>query len=334
MKKAVIFIMLFALVTLGAYSQKETVEFKLILRDGNIVSGTTQLSSAMLQTSWGNLVVPVKDISQIICGINPDKTSKDKIKALLLDLNNSTESIRKKAYSELTALNIGCIPVLEELLNDESNAASIFEDYTSAMALEELKLNHNYTSDSETEDVVVTSNGYRIGGNLNLKDISVKTKYGTLEVPRGNIKSIEVYYSNNDGSESVYTLHANKHITGNTAGGWLKTSIIVKAGQKISILSSGEISLASLSGNKYKPDGSYSGGNNYDYDGGDYAASTSTYPTYGNVVFKIGENGTMLKAGTNYKGNAALSGYLYISIYETVFNAANTGTYTVRVKVN
>lgn len=110
---------------------------------------------------------------------------------------------------------------------------------------------------------------------------------------------------------------------------------MLKQGQKFSITASGEVTFASLSGSKYKPDGSIAGTTTApiaDYEG-DYG-SGSTYPAYGNVVYKIGETSTqVLKAGAKFNGVAATSGMLYISIYETVYNASNTGSYTVKISL-
>lgn len=63
------------------------------------------------------------------------------------------------------------------------------------------------------------------------------------------------------------------------------------------------------------------------------ASSTSTDPAYGNVVFKIGENGISTKAGAKFNDKVNESGMLYLSIYETVFNASNTGYYIVKLKL-
>ena len=109
----------------------------------------------------------------------------------------------------------------------------------------------------------------------------------------------------------------------------------MKTGQKISISANGEITFASLSGSKYKPDGTIAGATAAavadGYDGEGYA---NTYPTYGNVVYKIGETSTaVLKAGAKFNGIAQATGMLYISVYETVYSAANTGSYTVKVSV-
>jgi hypothetical protein len=51
-------------------------------------------------------------------------------------------------------------------------------------------------------------------------------------------------------------------------------------------------------------------------------------------VYKIGETSTqVLKAGAKFSGTVQASGMLYISIYETVYNAANTGSYTVKISL-
>jgi len=40
------------------------------------------------------------------------------------------------------------------------------------------------------------------------------------------------------------------------------------------------------------------------------------------------------KAGDNLNAYAAQTGILFIAIYESVYNSANAGYYTVKVKVN
>ncbi len=330
-------VIIITMLSLQSFAQKSGTEFKLSLRDGSIVNGTADISSVNLTTPWGKLDIPAKNLSQIIFGITPDNGSKEKIKALVTDLNNLTVDIRKKAYETLISLPINCIPVLEDIINSSDYVASVNDDYNAELALGELKSTNNYEDNTETDDIVITDNAYRFGGTCTIKSISLKTAYGSLTVDRDKIKSIDVFYKSNDVSESSYTLLANKYISGNTTGGWLKTNIYVKAGQKISITASGEITLASLSGYKYKPDGKYAtgSGTTTDYES-DYtsAATTTTYPTYGNVVFKIGDAGSMLRAGASFKGTVSTSGFLYLSIYETVYNVANTGSYQVKVKLN
>ncbi|HOY32453.1 MAG TPA: hypothetical protein PKW80_11285 [Bacteroidales bacterium] len=336
MKKSIFaMVALVSLIVFQSSGQKVSTEFRLTLRDGSVMTGTSSLSNINLVTAWGALNIPLKNVSQVFFGVLPDNSQKEKIKALVVDMNNSTEDIRKKAYESLVSMSVNCVPVLEDIINSESYIPATSEDYTAEMALNEMKATYNYDEASVGDDIVVTDNSYRIGGTYSIKSISLKTEYGSLEIPREKITSIDVFYKGGDATESSFTLFANKHISGNTSGGWLKTNIYVKGGQKISITASGEITLASLSGYKYKPDGksSGSGGENYDYDSDYSVTSVTTYPTYGNVVFKVGESGTVMKAGASYKGTVTGTGYLFLSIYETVYNASNTGTYQVRVKL-
>ncbi|MGZ4043214.1 MAG: hypothetical protein ACXVO9_08430, partial [Bacteroidia bacterium] len=124
-----------------------------------------------------------------------------------------------------------------------------------------------------------------------------------------------------------------------TSGGWLKTGVTLKAGQRFTITANGEVTLASLSNSKYKPDGSSKAEGAADYtkpynsgEEGEY--SSGGYPTYGQVVYKIGESSTeTLKAGAKFSGTAKTSGVLMIAIYETVYNANNKGTYNVKVSL-
>jgi hypothetical protein len=331
MKKKLFALSLLAVLSVSLFAQnKGVVEFKLSLRDGSVISGTTSITSVDLITDYGKLVFPMKNLSSITFGIQPDKANKEKYRKQLNELNNPSENDRKKAFADISNSGISAIPVLEELLLDSAYVPSIFPEYIGENALSELKLKYNIVDAYTADDIITIDNLYKMGGICSVKNVSLKTEYGTLEIPKDKIKTIDVFYQSDSQNEVNYVLLASKHISGNTAGGYLKTGIYVKAGQKINITATGEITLASLSNAKYKPEGAVTSAN-YDYDGGDYSYA-STYPTYGNVIFKVGENGQMIKAGSNYKGVMTISGYIYLSIYETVYNAANTGSYNVKIK--
>lgn len=323
------------LIISSLFAQKEKTELRLNLRDGSIISGTTNIgNNIVLGTPWGKLEIPLKNISQLSFGIKTEAGQKEKVRMLLTELNNADEKKRKSTYESLTNLSIGCIPLLEDLLFSGEAVPAVYTDYTAEMALSELKGRHNVDNEYLTEDLLTTDNGYRIGGNYELKTVTLKTEYGTLEISRDKIKTMEVFYTGSDGSSYTFVLQASKHISGNNNGGWLRTGINLRAGQKFSITASGEVTLASLSGYKYTPDGKYSGGGSPDAEyEGDYGTSGGNYPIYGNVVFKIGESGNLMKAGAAFSGSAQASGMLYLSIYETVYNSGNSGAYTVRVRL-
>jgi hypothetical protein len=317
-------------------AQSPEVELKLTLRDGNVVSGTSKISNVTLMTDYGKLEIPIKNVTSLDMGIVADKANGDKIINLVKQLSNSNEQLRKNAYDELLKMDIRAIATISDFIYSPKYEASTFTDYTVDAVLSELQSKYNVTDGYSSKDIVSIDYEYSMGGTYDFSKIELKTEYGTLSIPKEKIKHIDVLYSGGiESGEMTFKLLATKHISSNTNGGWLKTGIMVKTGQKLNINASGEIAFASLSGSKYKPDGSVVGiatpaVGAYE---GDYNTGVS-YPTYGNVVYKIGETSTqLLKAGAKFNGVASSSGMLYLSVYETVYNAANTGSYTVKISV-
>lgn len=312
------------------------VELKLTLRDGNVVSGTSKMANISLSTAYGKLEIPIKNVTALDLGITSDKTTSDKVINLIKQLSNSNEQMRKTAFDELIKMDIKAIPAITDFIYSAKYEPSTYTDYTADGALSDLQSKYNVESTISDKDVVSIDYEYSMGGTYDFAKIDLKTEYGTLSIPKEKIKHIDVMYSGDSGSgDMTFKLLATKHISSNTAGGWLKTGIMLKQGQKFSINASGEVVFASLSGSKYKPDGSIAGSTTApitDYEG-DYGTG-STYPAYGNVVYKIGETSTQtLKAGAKLNGVAASTGMLFISIYETVYNASNTGSYTVKISL-
>ena len=305
----------------------QNANLTITLRDGDVISGQAQMKSVTLETKYGKLVIPIKDVNEIEVGVSPDNANKTKYINLAKQLASGTEELAKKAFDQLLDAPIGAIPILEEFaFSDESVELVYLPGYSLNEVINALKGKYNLQNYSP-EDIISINYQYRMGGQYNFKNISLKTEFGTLNIPKEKISKIEVFYNDPNNKNLTFKLIASKHISGNPDGGWLRTGIYVKAGQTITINASGIITLASLSNNQYTPDGK----SDETYDG-DYIAKDN-YPTYGNVVFKIGESGEIQKAGSHYTGVASRSGVLYLSIYETVYNPANKGYYIVKVAV-
>jgi hypothetical protein len=317
--------------TLTSLAQNKT-QFTLTLKDGNVITGTTKITQIILTTDYGRLEIPVQNVTSIELGIHADESQKKNILNLAKQLSNSNEDMRSNAYKALIELNANAIPVAEGVLYSTTYTPGDYSDYTLANAINELKAIHSVSNDYKTKDVVSIDYEYNMGGKYDFKSVELKTEYGMLTIPRNKIERIDVMYfdaSSNNGMK-VFKLFASTHVSGNNNGGWLKTGIMVKNGQSMNIISTGEVTFASLSGNKYKPDGSYKNSSSNDFTAN---TATGTYPVYGNTVFKIGESGAAQQAAANFNGKANASGMLYLSIYETVYNASNTGFYVVKIKV-
>ncbi len=332
-----IILSIFALVITGALFAQKPAEVSVKLRDGSNVTGTAALPDVTLITDYGKLQIPLKNVSSIKVGIPTDKAVSDKALSYLKQLSSTSEDAKKGAYEELVKLGVKAIPVIENFINDPKNQNEYTGEYTPDNATNELRSVHGVEAGTGDKDEISIENGYLMGGVFEFAKLDVKTEYGNLSIPKEKIKSIDVTYLGESGSnEMSFKLLGSKNISSNQNGGWLKTGIMLKTGQKFSIVANGEVTLASLSNQKYHPDGSYESttGEKYPATGGgtDEYSSATTYPSYGNVVYKIGDaTTTTSKAGAKFTGTATASGMLYLAIYETVYNASNSGSYSVRV---
>jgi hypothetical protein len=332
---------IFILVTSFCFSQK-LAEVSLDLLDGNVIKGTTSLADIELVTAFGKLQIPISKVSHIEIGIGKDNSVSEKVKSNLKILSTSNvDETRKGAYNDLVKIGVKAIPFIQDFFNDPKNVSNedpYIGEFTIDNALSEIQTANNISNDLPKEDILTIDNIYLMGGNYNFNKLDIKTEYGSLSVPKEKIKTIDISVAMEPGSgEYSFKLNAAKNISGNTNGGWLKTGVVLKNGQRFSLLSNGEVTLASLSNSKYKPDGSSKAETVTEWTkpyGSEEDASYGGYPSYGQVVYRIGDGTTdNLKAGAKFNGIAKKSGMLYISIYETVYNAANKGSYNIKLSL-
>lgn len=296
------------------------------LRNGNVMTGKSALGAVSLSTNYGVLNIPVKDLMLLEIGIIASDKTKQKIAAYVDLLQSGNEADCQQTFKSLCNVEMAAIPVLESYLEKDNCA---YPEYGVETAFNFVKSNYG-VEDYISEDIVTLHGDYRFPGILNIETIEIETEFGNLTIPREKVISVEIIPdSNADNSVRNFKLEANQHISANVNGGWLKTNIKLNKGQKFSIESKGEIIMASLSNQAHKPSGAYlppgsawTAGNDHDI---------NALPIFGNLVYRIGEIGAMLKAGTKVSTTANSSGILYLSIYETVFNVANTGHYSVKV---
>lgn len=322
-----------SVIAVYAMAQKP-VEVAVKLRDGSNVTGTTSMADINLITDYGKLLIPIKNVSSIRVGIPSDNAVTTKVNDYIRQMATNSDEVKKGAYDEIIKLGIKAIPALIKYNNDPKNTIEFSGEFTPDNALSELKSLHNISDATSSNDVLSIDNDYVIGGSFEFSKLDVKTEYGTLSIPKEKINSIDITVINPAGSnEFSFKLNASKNISSNGNGGWLKTGILLKSGQRFSVSASGEVVLASLSNQKYHPDGSYEAATGEKYPApASYEGDTGNYPSYGQVVYKIGESNTNpMRAGAKFSGTANTSGMLYIAIYETVYNAGNSGSYNVKI---
>lgn len=324
MKKSIhsLLLLLIAFWPILSSAQSERTFFTVKMRNGDVITGMTEISSISFKTAYGDLAMPIRDVSSITLGINTNGIDKNQVRDLLDKVQNGPLNEASTAFDRVLKMEVGVVPVIKEYISSATYKKREGSDFSVDLLYDVLLSRFNLPKNFHTKDMLQTTGASAIEGRYDFESIGLETDYGSLSVNRAKIVSITVSFKdvNNPGSGS-YKLNANQHIVGNSNGGWLNTGILVRKDQSVQILASGVVNIASLSNNAYTPDGGVNG----------TPGPKSNEPTYGCLVFKIGESGQVVKAGDTFIGKALNTGILYLSIFESVYNAANTGSYTVKV---
>ena len=318
-------LLVFAQVSITVMAQNERPVFTLKLRNGDVITGVVDLSSIAFKTSYGDLAFPIKEVANITLGVNTFGVDKSLVMEHLNTIQNGELNDASVAFDKLIKMEIGAIPYVKEYMESSAYKKKDGSDISVELAYDVMLSRHNLTKAFRMKDVLQTNGASSIEGSYEFESLALETDYGRISVNRSKIASISVIFKEvNNVNTGNFKLNANQHIAGNTNGGWANTGILVRKDQSIKIIAAGQVNIASLSNNTYTPDGGVNG----------TPGPKSAEPSYGCLVFKIGENGPMMKAGDNFAGKANGTGIIYVSIFESVYNAANTGSYTVKVAVN
>lgn len=319
-----LFAFLFIVSGLSAANLQLTVR----LKNGDVVTGKSTLPKTTITTPYGTLTIPIEKVNTIKLGIFSDKTKDGAVTPDLNKLQNTKdENEAKTVYERLLTYGSPILATVKTFTENPFYKITDRENYTIEQLLDELYKKANLTYGQSVNDVITYDGTNTIEGTIAIGDIQLQAEYGNLTLKRDKIESMDIVVID----ESVilgngnFVLKANYHISGNDNNkGWVNTGVSVKSGDKISITANGKIILKSLSGGAYSPDGYLSGTKD-----GAYTDDMTT--KYGSVIYKIGEYGDIKQAGSKFDGTADSEGIVYISIYETVYDKGNSGSYAVKV---
>lgn len=307
-----------------AFAQTEVVELSVHLKNDDIITGTTDILTVPFKSDFGTLNFPIDAINSISLGLTDSRFDKGNLLSLLEKIENGTDNQRESSFDEIVQMEEGAIPFIKAYLSS-STSLHTNDDLNVQTLYEVMLAKHKVSSNYSLKDVLTYNGEFRVEGMYEFDNIVLSTDYGRIQIERSDIARIDVkLVTQGIASKNSFKLFANQHISGKKEDGWLNTGILVKKGEKISIQANGQIVLASLSGNTYTPDGGVNGS----------VGAEGSKASYGQVVFKIGQSGQETKAGANYTAYANQTGIIYLAIFESVYNTANAGYYTVDVKVN
>jgi hypothetical protein len=307
------------------FAQTEEIQLSVHLKNNDILTGTSELRTILYKTDFGNLNFPIDEINSIEIGLKDSRFDKGNLLNLLSKIENGDSKEKEQAFDEVITMDEGSIPFIKAYLGSSNGQGLPSTDISVQTLYEVMLAKYKVSRNYSLNDILTYKDEFRIEGNFDFSSLLLDTDYGRIKIERNDIDRIDVkIVSQGLSNNNTFKLFSNQHVSGNKDEGWVNTGILVKKGDKITITSKGQIVLASLSGNTYTADGGVNG----------TLGVEGSKPSYGQVVYKISQSGTERIAGDNFSGYGAQTGILFLAIYESVYNSANSGYYTTNVKVN
>lgn len=288
--------------------EKDGEKSQISLKDGSFLIGRLDVEEFEVDTAYGRLVVPKKDVLRIRIGKAADKELKKRIEKLIGQLGDEEFEVRNEVQTQLRELGRLALTEIREATNSEDGeirhrAEELIKE------IEALPDKGEYVEDDDE----VAAVKFTIRGTLLVEEFVLVTHYATLTIKKKDIKSMVVHQPAQVIEEVVVTGADN---SGNTK--MKDAQIDIRKGDKIIIKASGSVYIRQW-GYNVKPDGREGYGEHY------------PGITAGALMGKIG-NGSLFTVGSSCEKTAERDGKLYLGI-AIRDRYSNSGEFRCKVEV-
>lgn len=298
--------------------------------DVHFLNGSTvrmQIKSEKLEieTPYGKLAVPMKDVRSIEFGSHLPEGHAAKIDAAIKKLGSSDFREREKAVAALIELGpFSYAAVVEATRAKEAEIAMRAKEIVQKLQAKHPKKDLKIF----VEDKVITPT-FPIVGRILTPSIKAKADYfGDVELNLADMRSLRSIAV--AGVDVDVAVDAGKYAQ---RGQWLATNFQVDGRSAIIITAKGLIDLAPDDPGQFMsgPSGygrAVPGGGGFG--GGKVAKGAAAKNAAGLLVGKIGENGDTFVIGERYEGTPTQDGKLYLQINPSPYSPQSSGAYDVK----
>lgn len=296
-------------------SPKKEVKVRVVLKDTTSVLGIIEIDKFVVETAYGTLEIPPREMRRVTVGKKADAELVERLRMLIRQLGSDDFKKREEARKELKRFGAAAITDLKRAL--ESDDAEIRK--AAAELLDELEKQFSSEEILPDDDIVETAR-FTIIGALKTDKFKVKTRYGTLEVPKKDILRIEFF----TGKEIVRTIELRGEFAG--TGAMFDTGIELTSGTEVEVTATG--TMTSQQGFTFGPDG----------------ISQNMLPMrwlrgplrnepFGVLLGRIGRSGTPFKIGARKRIKVKKPGRLFLSFNANPQYGPYRGTFKVKIRV-
>jgi len=286
---------------------------EIALGDGTVVRATVEQEHLEMQTSYGKLTIPFRDIRKIEFGQHLPPGKAEEIAGVVEQLGDADWRTRQRAEKALFSLGPLAYPAVKdacthkdaEIARRAASLAKRLEDHFPGRLKTKL------------DDTIHGTGNLRITGRILSPEIHVYTEHlGALKLKLHALDTMCLRL--NDHAD--FTLDAAQF--GSEAGKWFDTGVFVAPTATLRIAAKGEVDLWPQGA------GQYTAGPT-----GHSSVGKGTSFKAGALIGRIGAKGKVFLVGAELVTTATEEGALYLQIVPSSWNNASYGAYKVKIDV-
>ncbi|MFO0968783.1 MAG: hypothetical protein U0793_24770 [Gemmataceae bacterium] len=308
-----------------AETKKAGPDAEITFANGSVLRMTLLPDEIAVETQFGKLMVPIREIRRIDFGLHAPEGTAAKVEAAVRRLADPEYKEREAAVRALVALGIYAYPALVQAaknsdLETSKRAQAALAQIKAKVPAKDLRLTE--------EDKIVTPRFTIVGRILNP---AVKAKSEYFGEAEQSIVKLRLLRLLGEARDAEVVLDAGKYAQPDQ---WLDTGVVLGANSTLAVQASGELELRPSMPGTYtcgprgltRPAGF--GGKVGKKGGMDLARS---YP--GTLLGRIGEKGETFVIGERFENVPEREGRLYLQIVSSPYDTAASGSYQVKIAV-
>jgi hypothetical protein len=280
--------------------------------DGSLVRVTILQDDLEVQTKYGKLNIPLRDIRRIDFGLHlPDGVGKQ-IDQSIKQLGSETYRERDEAVKHLVHYGpMAYLPLERASRHSDPEVSQRAKNLIKRIAEKTAPENLRIKEDDHIQTVE-----FPITGRVLPPTIKVHSQhFGELALKLSDLRTL---YVRGAGAEGEIVVEAAKY--GSAPDQWLDSGVMVDPSQRLTIIGEGQVDLWPQGPGQYVtgPKGYSTAGK-----GGNFMA--------GALIAKIGDHGKAFAVGERYECTPADEGKVFFQIVPSPWNNASAGSFRVRL---
>jgi hypothetical protein len=310
-------------------------EVEVTFANGSLVKMALLAENIDIDTEYGKLSVPVRDVRRIEFGLRLPEGADKKIETAVKQLASTEYKEREGAVRELVAQGIYAYPaLLQAARKGEPEVAKRAQD-----AIAKIKAHVPAKEFRLGPDDKILTPRFTIVGRITTGSLRAKSEYfGDVDLALATLRHVRLLVETRD---TEVVIDAAKYALPNQ---WLDTGIMLESTANLTIIAGGEIELRPTAPGTYvcgprgfgrapaAPGGFAPAAAKKMKGGGVWVdGPIRAYP--GTLIGRVGENGETFVIGDRFDGPPEREGKLYLQIMSSPYDNGATGSYQVKVLV-